>query len=56
MQGAMDRISRACDNYDLTIKTKKTEVVHHPAPGKSYSELPITVNGQKLQVNDNSPI
>ena len=31
---------------------KKTEVVHQPAPGKSYSEPTITVNGQKLQVVD----
>ena len=37
-------------NYDLTISTKKTEVVHQPAPGKSYNEPPITVVGQKLKV------
>ena len=24
MQEAMDRVSQACDNYDLTISTKKT--------------------------------
>ena len=40
------------DNFQLTISTKKTEVVHQPAPGKSYSEPTITVNGQKLQVFD----
>ena len=34
------------------ISTKKTEVVHQPAPGKPYSEPTITVNGQKLQVVD----
>ena len=34
MQEAMDRISQACDNYDLKISTKKTEVVCQPAPGK----------------------
>ena len=52
MQRAMDQISQSCDNYDLTISTKKTEVVHQPAPGKPYNEPTITVNGQKLKVVD----
>ena len=52
MQGAVDRMLKACDNFQLTISTKKTEVVHQPAPGKPYSEPTITVNGQKLQVVD----
>ena len=52
MQGAVDRMSKACDNLQLKISTKKTEVVHQPAPGKPYSEPTITVNGQKLQVVD----
>ena len=52
MQGAVDRMSKACDNFQLTISTKKTEVVHQPAPGKPYSEPTITVNGQKLHVVD----
>ena len=62
MQGAVDRMSKACDNFQtflnflllfqLTISTKKTEVVHQPAPGKQYSEPTITLNGQKLQVVD----
>ena len=50
MQGAVDRMSKACDNFPLTISTKK--IVHQPAPGKPYSEPTITVNGQKLQVVD----
>ena len=50
MQGTVDRMSKACDNFQLTISTNKTEVVHQPAPGKPYSEPNITVNGQKLQV------
>ena len=51
MQGAVDRMSKACDNFQLTFSTKKkTEVVHQPAPGKPYSEPTITMNGQKLQV------
>ena len=52
MQGAVDRMTQACDNFQLTISTKKTEVVHQPAPGKPYSEPTITVNGQKIQVVD----
>ena len=30
---AMDQVSQSCDNfmYDLTISTKKTEVVHQPS-------------------------
>ena len=52
MLGAVDRMSKACGNFQLTISTKKTEVVHQPAPGKPYSEPSITVNGQKLQVVD----
>ena len=45
-------MSKACDNFLLTISTKKIEVVHQPAPGKPYSEITITVNEQKLQVVD----
>ena len=45
-------VKQGCDNFQLTISTKKTEVVHQPAPGKPYSEPTITVNGQKLQVVD----
>ena len=52
MQGAVDRMSKACDNFQLTISTKKTEVVHQPAPGKLYIEPTTTVNRQKLQVVD----
>ena len=52
MQEAMDQVSKACDNYDLTINTKKTEVMYQPAPGKPCSEPAITVNGQRLQVVD----
>ena len=52
MQGVVDRISEAWDNFQLTISTKKTEVVHQPAPGRPYSEPTINVNGQNLQVVD----
>ena len=46
MKRAMDQVSQSCDNYDLTISTKR----HHPAPGNSYNKPTITVNGQKLKV------
>ena len=52
LQGAVDRMSKACDNFQLTISIKKTEVVQKPAPGKPHSEPTITVNGQKPQVVD----
>ena len=49
---AVDRMSQAFDNFDLTISTKKTEVVHQLAPEKHYIKPTITMNGQKLQVVD----
>ena len=52
MQRAMDQVSQSCDNYDLIISTKKTEVVHQPAAGYPYNGPTITVNGQKLKVVD----
>ena len=39
MQGAVDRMSKACGNFHLTIST---------APGTAYSEPTDTLNGQKL--------
>ena len=46
----MVQVSDSCDSYDITISIKKTEVVYHPAPGKSYKEPAITLKGQRLQV------
>ena len=48
----VDRISQACDNFDLTTSTNKIVVVHQSAPAKPYSEPTFTVNGQKLQIDD----
>ncbi len=31
-----DKFSVACDNFGLTISTKKTEVMHQPTPVKPY--------------------
>ena len=52
MQKGSDQISDSCDNYDLTISIKKTEVVYQPPPGKPYQEPTITVKGQRLQAVD----
>jgi len=49
MQAEMDSFSTACNNFGLTISTKKTQVMYQPAPNKQYHELQITVNGQILQ-------
>ena len=52
MQESMDLFSRACDDFGLTISTKKTEVMHQQAPATQYTEPTITVNGQKLAAVD----
>ena len=52
MQKGVDQVSDSCDNYDLTISIKKTEVVYQPAPGKPYKAPAITVKVQRLQVAD----
>ena len=52
MQHEVDCFSQACDNFGLTISTKKTEVLYQPAPGKPYIEPHIIVKGQKLQAVD----
>ncbi|KAI0224060.1 hypothetical protein LSAT2_024917 [Lamellibrachia satsuma] len=48
MQRNVDKFSISCTNFGLTISIKKTEVLHQPAPGKTYGEPNITVNGQRL--------
>ena len=52
MQNLMDCFSEACDNFGLTINTKKTEVLHQPAPGISQPDPGITIKGQTLKVVD----
>ena len=51
-QETINRISQACDNFDLKRSTKRTEVVHHPAHRKQYNEPTITVNRQRLRIVD----
>ena len=52
MQESMDKFSKACDDFGLTISTKKTEVMHQPAPAAPYVEPTITVNGEKLAATE----
>ena len=52
MQHNVDRFAEACTNFGLTIRIKKTEVMHQPAPGKTYIKPSITINGQCLKAVD----
>lgn len=52
MQRSMDAFARACENFGLTISTKKTEVLHQPPPNVPYVEPDISVNGQRLAAVD----
>ncbi len=52
MQQGMDCFSRACENFGLTISTKKTEVMYQPVPGQPYQDPHIMVRGQELQAVD----
>ena len=49
MQVSMNTFSEVCDNFGLTISTKKTEVMYQSAPRTPYHEPTIIVKGQKLQ-------
>ena len=48
----MNHFSRACNNFGFTISTKKTEVMHQPAPRKMYHEPHIFVNDEPLKAAD----
>ncbi|XP_076461747.1 uncharacterized protein LOC143294201 [Babylonia areolata] len=52
MQYSVDKLSDACDNFGLTISTKKTEVMHQSAPGRSFIEPNITFKGQRVRAAD----
>ena len=52
MQQCVNHFSRACDNFGFTISTKKTEVMHQPAPRKMYHEPHIFVNDEPLKATD----
>ncbi len=51
-QRSMDQFSKACDDFGLTISTKKTQVLFQQAPATPYTEPTIIVNGKKLKVAD----
>ncbi len=53
MQASMNKFTAACDNFGLTISTKKTEVIHQPAPHTPYKEPTIVLKGQRQQAVDN---
>ena len=52
MQQCVNHFSRACDNFGFTISTKKTEVMHQPAPRKMYHEPHIFVNDEPLKATN----
>ena len=45
----VNKFAAACDNFGLTISTKKTEVLHQPAPGTTYHQPNIKVGDTPLQ-------
>lgn len=49
MQRSVEKLSAACDNFGITISTKKTEVIFQPTPGKQYTEPKITAKGTSLR-------
>ena len=50
MRNSVYKFSMACDNFGLTMNTKKIEVMHQPVPRKPYVEPNITINGQRQKV------
>ena len=50
MQENLELLSAACKDYDLTISTKKTEVMDQTAPTVFYKKPTVTVDGEKLAV------
>ena len=49
MQQSVGCISTVCDNFGFTISTKKTKIMHQPAPQLTYEPLTITVNDETLE-------
>ena len=52
LHASMDHFSSDWNNLGLTISTKKTEVLHKPAPGKLNTEPTILVSDQKHSAVD----
>lgn len=49
MQSSMHLFSASCNNFGLTINTKKIEVIFHPALVKPHQDLVIAIDRQKLE-------
>ena len=52
MQQCVNHFSRACDNFGVTISSKKTEVMQQPAPRKVYHEPHTFVNDEPQKATD----
>ena len=52
MRNCVDKFSMALDNFGLCISIKKTEVIHQSAPRKQYVEPNITIEGQRLKLEE----
>ena len=50
-QNSVDKFSMACDNFDQTIGTKKTEVIRQLVPRKPYVEPNVITKGQRPEGN-----
>lgn len=55
LQIFMDSVSSACDNFCLTISTKKTEVMYQPALCNPDMDPTISVKSQTLSAVDKFP-
>nr|VZI27212.1 unnamed protein product [Spirometra erinaceieuropaei] len=53
MQRSMYLFSAACEEFGLTINTKKTVVMHQPPPNTAHRSPQLSVNGTQPQVVDN---
>ena len=52
MQHSVGNFPDARNKFGFTTGTKKTEVLHQPAPGKSYAEPNVTVLCQNVAIDD----
>ena len=48
MQSSVNKFASACDNFGLTISTKKTEVLFQPSPIAAYKQPHIKVGDTEL--------
>ena len=48
MQEILNLLSTSCEDFGLTLSTKKTEVMYQPTCAVPYMEFTTTVSGEKL--------